>query len=90
MVVVGVGAAPVDRLAVLGPQYVHLAGVRELLQGAVDRGQPDGVAALFEQIVDLLRAERKSVKVASTRRRPAAAGSAERPREQVGAGQCSS
>ena len=41
-----VRAAAVDRLAVLGAQHVDLAGVGERLQGAVDGGQPDGVAAL--------------------------------------------
>ena len=41
VVVVRVGAAPVDRLAVLGAQHVDLAGVGEPLQGPVDRGQPD-------------------------------------------------
>jgi hypothetical protein len=57
-VVVGVGAAPVDRLTVLGAQHVHLAGVGEPLQGPVDGGQPDRVAAPAEQVVDLLgRAE---------------------------------
>ena len=58
VVVVGVGAAPVDRLAVLGAQHVDLAGVGEPLQGPVDGGQPDRLAAPAEQVVDLLgRAE---------------------------------
>ena len=49
-----VGAAAVDRLAVLGAEQVDLAGLGEPLQGPVDGGQPDRLAALPEQVVDLL------------------------------------
>ena len=49
-------AAAVDRLAVAGAQHVDLAGVGEGLQGAVDGGQPDRVAAVLEQVVQVLRA----------------------------------
>ena len=55
VVVVRVGAAAVDRLAVLGAQQVDLAGLGQPLQGPVDRGQADGLAASPEQLVDLLR-----------------------------------
>ena len=54
VVVVSVRAAPVDRLAVLRPQHVDLAGLRQLLQGAVHRGQADRLAAAPQQVVDLL------------------------------------
>jgi hypothetical protein len=47
--------APVRHFAVTGPQRVDLAALSHRLQGPVDGGQPDPVAALAEQVVDLLR-----------------------------------
>ena len=44
MVVPAGAAAPVDRLAVRGPENVDIAVVRELLQGAVHGRQADCVA----------------------------------------------
>ena len=56
VVMVAGRAAPVDRLAVGRAQHIHLARVGEGLQGAVDRGQADRVAAVLEHVVQLLRA----------------------------------
>ena len=53
--VVGVGAAPVDRLAVLAAQHVDEAVVGVQRERAVDRRQPDAGAARGEQLVHLLR-----------------------------------
>ena len=46
VVVVRLGAPPVDRLPVVGAQHVDQALRAHRLQGAVDRGQPDRVAGL--------------------------------------------
>ncbi len=51
-------AAAVDRFAGISAQRVDLVGRRHRLQGAVDRGQPDVLAAPAEFIVEFLsRAE---------------------------------
>jgi hypothetical protein len=56
MVVVAAGAAAVDGLTVAGAQDVDLAGVGQGLEGAVDRGEADRVAAVLEQVVQFLGA----------------------------------
>src|SRR3954451_10245628 len=48
VVVVGVGAPAVDRLAVVGAQDVDVTGLRQPLEGAVNGGQADRLATLAE------------------------------------------
>ena len=55
VVVVGVGAAAVDRLAGLG-EDVDLPGLGHRLQGAVDRREADRLPVGAQRLVDLLRA----------------------------------
>ena len=71
VVVVRRCALPVDGLAVGRPQHVDLAGVGERLQRAVDRGQPDGVAAVAQRGVDVLGAAELVRSPASSLPRPA-------------------
>ena len=56
MVVILRGAAAVDGFAIGSAYNVHLAGVRELLQVPVNRGQADRNALVPELVVQLLRA----------------------------------
>ena len=60
VVVVGLRAAAVDRLAVLAAQHVDLAGVGVQLEGAVDGGQTDGRRPTTHRISCTSWAERKS------------------------------
>src|SRR5215510_4591480 len=54
VVVMAVGAAPVDRLTVPSAQNVHFPGVGQRLQCPVDRGQADGVTARTQDRVNVL------------------------------------
>jgi hypothetical protein len=74
VVVVVLGAAPVGGLAGAGAQHVDLAGVGQGLQGAVDRGQADAVAAPAQLLVDLLRGAEVGELVEQVRDRGALTG----------------
>src|SRR4051812_14473815 len=54
VVVMALGAAPVRRFAVSGPEYVDLPRVGQRLEGPVDSGQADGLTGGPELLVDLL------------------------------------
>ena len=50
MVMAG-GTTPIDRLAVVGAEYVDGPGVGEGLEGSIDGGQPDALAAFTQLVV---------------------------------------
>ena len=81
----GVGAAPVDRLAVLGAQHVDLAGVGERAAGS---GRPwparRSRRCRREQVVDVLGAAEVVEAPAARRRPPGAAGWGAAPGGSVG------
>jgi hypothetical protein len=57
VVVMAAAAAPVDVLALSGPDDVNIAVLGEALQGAVHGGEPDPVALGTQSGVQLLGAE---------------------------------